>query len=119
MADRKWARVKRSGAHGLRRGAWYPVLNDRVTIVVLDVAKRAIPMDRTLLEFRDAAPDVWSIVANEPDSSQGRRASEAALGGMYGVCPNCRERQNLTNGAEEATCESCGHLAPVDWDHPC
>lgn len=119
MADRKWARVKKVGAHGLRRGAWYPVLNDRPTIVVLDVAKRAVPMDRSLLEFRDAPPDAWSVVESDPQSSQGRRASESALNWTYGVCPHCRERQNLVKGEGDVTCESCGKPAPVDWENPC
>ena len=119
MSDRKWARVRRAGAHGLRRGAWYPVLNDRPSIVVLDVAKRVVPMDRTLLEFRDTAPDAWSIVANPPESSQARRASESAMGWTYGVCPQCRERQNLAEGDTEIVCEFCGATAGIDWEHPC
>ena len=119
MPDRKWARVKRAGAHGLRRGAWYPVLNDRPTIVVLDVAKRAIPMDRSLLDFRDTPPDSWSVVENDPDSTAGRRASEASLTWTYGVCPQCRERQNLEPGVSPLTCDDCGEESPVDWDHPC
>ena len=119
MADRKWARVKRAGAHGLRRGAWYPVLNDRPAIVVLDVAKRAIPMDRTLLDFRDDPPGAWSVVKNDPQSTQARRASESELEWTYGVCPHCRERQNLAEGETDATCQDCGKAAPVDWEHPC
>jgi len=118
-SKRQWARVKRSGAHGLRRGAWYPVVNDRPTIVVLDVAKRAIPMDRSLLDFRDDAPSQWSVVISDPQTSQARRASEAALEWTYGVCPACRERQNLIEGETDATCESCGQAAPIDWDNPC
>ena len=31
--ERKWARVKRAGAHGMRRGAWYAVLNENVKIM--------------------------------------------------------------------------------------
>lgn len=119
MAERKWARVKKAGAHGLRRGAWYPVLNDRPTIVVLDVAKRAIPMDRSLLDFREAAPDSWSVVQNDPGSTAGRRASESALNWTYGVCPNCRERQNLEPDTTPVKCTDCGKEARVDWENPC
>ena len=119
MAERKWARVKRAGAHGLRRGAWYPVLNDRPTIVVLDVAKRAVPMDRSLLDFRDRPPDSWSVVENDPASSAGRRASESSLTWTYGVCPHCRERQNLEPGVSPLRCEDCGETSPVDWENTC
>ena len=50
-----WARVRQTGAHGLRRGAWYAVVNDsKPTIVFLDVHRKNVAMDRTLLDLRPA-----------------------------------------------------------------
>src|SRR5438552_3892763 len=48
-----WARVGRAGAHLLRRGAWYPVVRISSShIVVLDVNRRNVPVDRRFLEIR-------------------------------------------------------------------
>jgi len=53
MTPKRWARVRATRAHGLRRGAWYTVVNDsKPGIVFLDVSKRNVAVDRSLLEFR-------------------------------------------------------------------
>jgi len=52
-----WARVGRPGAHLLRRGAWYPVVRISSShIVVLDVNRRNVPVDRRFLEIRYHPP---------------------------------------------------------------
>ncbi len=92
--QKKWARVKRAGAHGLRRGAWYVVLTDtKPTIVVLDVNKKAVPVDRTLLEFTTEKPHKWSVVRLDAKDDAPRRPSQAGLGMLYGVCqlPGARQ----------------------------
>src|SRR2546422_11752275 len=61
-----WARVGRTGAHLLRRGAGYPVVRISSShIVVLDVNRRNVPVDRRVLEIRYHPPDGWSIVRYE------------------------------------------------------
>src|SRR2546427_774867 len=62
-----WARVGPAGAHTLRRGAWYPVVRiSSSNIVVLDVNRHNVPVDRRLLEIRYHAPERWTIVRCEP-----------------------------------------------------
>src|SRR2546426_10196511 len=52
-----WARVGKPGAHLLRRGAWYPVVRVSSShIVVLDVNRRNVPVDRRFLETRRHPP---------------------------------------------------------------
>ena len=76
---KRWARVRRTGAHGLRRGAWYAVVNDsKPTIVFLDVHRRNVAMDRTLLDVRDDPPSMWSVVrGGGRRRSRNRRAARA------------------------------------------
>jgi ribosomal protein S27AE len=116
----KWARVCRSEAHGLRRGAWYPVVGDADnSLVILDVNKSNRPASRASLEIRDNKPEHWSVVRRDPDQEAAQRASSAKLGPVYAVCPNCRERVVLAGREETYRCPECGAEYPVDWENPC
>jgi hypothetical protein len=116
----KWARVAREEAHGLRRGAWYPVVGDTESLLVLlDVNKSNRPVNRTSLEFTEDKPTRWSIVRRQPEERAALRASTAQLGPVYGVCPLCRARVAIADGAEQASCPRCKEVSKVDWDHPC
>jgi hypothetical protein len=120
MTPKKWARVRRAGAHGLRRGAWYAVVNDsKPNVVFLDVNKRNVAMDRTLLEFADERPSRWSVVERGASEPAAQRASDANLDPTYGVCPACRNRANLAPGQTTQRCPGCGEEFGVDWEHPC
>jgi hypothetical protein len=117
---KKWARVKHAGAHGLRRGAWYMVLTDTTpTIVVLDVNKKAVPADRTLLEFTSEKPHKWSVVRHDAKDGAPGRASQAGLGMLYGVCPSCRGRAKLAPDDTQKKCPVCDLLFEIDWGSSC
>ncbi|UCF39636.1 MAG: hypothetical protein JSW43_07750 [Gemmatimonadota bacterium] len=120
MTAKKWARVKQNGAHGLRRGAWYPVVNDKKPdLLIVDVNKKNVPVSRGLVEVSDDAPKRWSVVAWDAADRGSRRASESRYGLVYGVCPACRARVTLEEQADHATCSECGGEFEVDWDHLC
>jgi len=88
------------------------------TIVFLDVNRRNVAMDRTLLDFKDSPPDAWSVVSlDEPVAA--RRSDWVDLDATYGVCPQCRARTNLPIGATHEVCDNCGGEFGIDWDHPC
>lgn len=114
--ERKWARVKRAGAYGLRRGAWYRVLNEsKSTIVVLDVNKKAIPADRSMFDFTTEKPRKWSVVRLDPQKDAAEMASDAGLGPLYGVCPNCAGRAILKPDDTQLKCRVCELLFEIDW----
>ena len=120
MSPSRWARVSHGEAHGLRRGAWYPVVSESNSVlVILDVNKSNRPVNRANLEFSDERPTQWSVVRRSPDREAARRAAEASLGPVYGVCPNCRSRTMLNGREESFTCPECQAEFPVDWDSPC
>nr|AKQ04660.1 hypothetical protein [uncultured Gemmatimonadetes bacterium Rifle_16ft_4_minimus_7] len=118
---RKWARAKGAGAHDLRRGAWYLVVNDSLpAVVVLDVRKNNVPVPRSMLDIIEEKPSKWSVVKWQETQRGARRASEENLGLVYGVCPSCGERGKLEPpGAAQLTCVHCHGTFPVDWEHPC
>jgi hypothetical protein len=109
-----WARVGRPGAHLLRRGAWYPVVRISSShIVVLDVNRRNVPVDRRFLEIRYHPPERWSIVRCEPREIQ-RVGRLFPL--TYAVCPACRHRQAFESDVKEMVCERCKKAATLAWD---
>jgi len=118
---RTWARARGAGAHGLRRGAWYLVVNDsQPGVVFLDVRKSNVPVPRGMLFLSEEKPSKWSVVKWEETQRGARRASEENLGLVYGVCPACGERGKLEPpGVAELRCVHCHGTFPVDWEHPC
>jgi hypothetical protein len=120
-AARKWARAKGAGAHGLRRGAWYLVVNDsQPAVVLLYVRKTNVPVPRSMLDIAEAKPNKWSVVKWQETQRGARRASDHELGLLYAVCPSCGERGAIEpHDAAQLTCASCGGTFALDWEHPC
>jgi hypothetical protein len=101
MADIGWARTHGSRAEkeGLRRGAWYRIVEDSgKPWVVLDIHHVEIRIARDDLEIRKDPPKTWSVV-REP----------------HLVCPGCARRHVASEGAKDAKCPECGRTYPVDW----
>jgi hypothetical protein len=114
LQPKGWARVGPSGAHALRRGAWYPVVRvSSSSIVVLDVNRQNVPVDRRFLELRHHPPERWSVVQCDPSAL--RRVGRI-FPLTYGVCPACRHRQGFQERPNELNCDRCHQKAPVAWD---
>ncbi len=120
-AGRKWARAKGAGAHGLRRGAWYLVVNDsQPAVVLLNVRKTNVPVPRSMLDISETKPDRWSVVQWQETQRGARRASDHELGLLYAVCPSCGERGAIEpHDATQLTCATCKGTFALDWEHPC
>lgn len=116
----RYARVSQEEAHGLRRGAWYAVVGDGESdLVLLDVNKSNRPVSSSSLDFADEKPTKWSVVRRDPEEHAALRASSVKLGPVYGVCPLCRARVAIAPNAAEAHCPRCKEVSEVDWDNPC
>jgi hypothetical protein len=114
LQPKGWARVGPAGAHTLRRGAWYPVVRmSSSNIVVLDVNRRNVPVDRRLLEIRYQPPERWTIVRCEPRLIE-RIGRIFPL--TYAVCPACRHRQAFGADSKRLTCDRCHNSAILAWD---
>ena len=101
MADVGWARSRgdRAEGQGLRRGAWYRIVEDpKKEWVVLDVHHVEVRVPRSDLEIRGESPKNWSVV-REP----------------HLVCPGCHARYVLPEGPKDAKCPECGRNYPIDW----
>lgn len=116
-----WARVyptfNQSFSKALRRGAWYPVVeNDKPDRISILMGSRPVEVPRRLLEFRRDRPKHFSVIDRVGYTPPGRRRrSEYNLGKRYAVCPICAKRQALLGHPDEKKCSRCGHLGEVGW----
>jgi hypothetical protein len=117
---RQWGRLKRADGHGLRRGAWYPVLDEsQQDVVTLDVNRQSVAVDRSIIELTSDKPHKWSVVRWSPREDEAKLAAQANLGPTYGVCPNCRGRANLNATDTQRKCQVCELLFEIDWGSSC
>lgn len=108
----KWARLKGDAKVGLRRGAWYKVIELLPREVVVDAGRKKVRVPRVLIELARRPTPRWSIVR----APTGGRRLPAAWGGRYVVCPSCRERAPLPEHAtNELRCPKCNGLFPLEW----
>lgn len=101
MADLGWARSRGQNAEkeGLRRGAWYRVVEDSgKSWVVLDVHHVEVRVPKDDVDVKRDAPKTWSVV-HEP----------------HLVCPGCHQRRHLAGQPKDVKCAECGNTYPVDW----
>ena len=118
MTSPQWARLDKSGADLLRRGAWYPVVREAAPgELVLQVDRQEVTVASDLVRLRSDPPSHWAVV---------RRAGVmrptwggAPVSPTYAVCPHCNERQDFAQRPEELECGRCGQTAPVDWSEVC
>ena len=117
MMSQIWARVRKEGAHILRRGAWYNVLREpKNGIVLLEINKQIVPMNEQFVTLSRQRPAKWSVVARETADYGARRASMTGrLEPTYAVCPHCRTRTNVDHSMTETACPKCGNTYEVDW----
>ena len=114
---RGWARAKPAGAHIMRLGAWYQIVDERnPSLIVLDIARRTVPVPRDLVEITREAPVQFSVVYRSLDDHNPARGTPGDVGLTYAVCPSSSTRVPLAGQPEHLECPSCGQLHPVDWE---
>ena len=115
-----WARVypttKRTRAKSLRRGAWYPVVNNELPDrVSLQMGTKAVAVPRSILEIRQFRPEHFSVVNRAEYQDAPNRKSVYNLGKVYAVCPACSQRLALWGEPQTKACTKCGHKGDVGW----
>jgi DNA-directed RNA polymerase subunit RPC12/RpoP len=116
-----WARCLDNVADVLRRGAWYPILEETSDgKVVIEVRKRPVRVSRIDVAVRDVPPDRWSIVVRTGvlrPTLGGREGEDLTT--TYAVCPHCQERQDFTGKPDNLKCARCKRESKVDWSETC
>jgi hypothetical protein len=94
-------------------------VNEAGSIVILDVSKKNVPVDRASVEVAERQPEKWSVVKWDPAGPIPRRISHENLPLTYGVCPNCRARAELQDHHNTMECPQCKLKSEVDWVNTC
>jgi hypothetical protein len=105
----------------LRRGAWYPIVEETSDgKVVVEVRKKPVRISRIDVAVRHTPPDRWSIVSRigllRPTLG-GREGEEVTT--TYAVCPYCHERQDFSGRPGSLKCSRCATESKVDWSETC
>ena len=84
MARRGWARITDSVADILRRGAWYPVVDETPDgHVVVDVRQGVqVRLKREDVTMRSEPPTTWSVVVRTGVLRPTLGGSNSSLGGL-------------------------------------
>jgi len=121
MASKKgWVRVHDSVADILRRGAWYPILEETGDgHVIVDCYKRRVRLSTADVQVRSDVPDHWSVVVRTGVLRPTLGGQKTGVTTTYAVCPTCQQRQEFTGKPDTLGCAKCGRQAPVDWSQVC
>jgi hypothetical protein len=122
MAPSRWARITDSVADILRRGAWYPVVEETADgHVVVEVRSRgSVRLSRSDVTIRQQPPDQWGVVTRTGvlrPTLGGQQGSEVVT--TYGVCPHCQERQEFEGKPARLKCSRCGRESAVASSETC
>jgi hypothetical protein len=96
------------------------VNRSRPDFLVVDVAKKNVPIPRDAVDLREVRPASWSVVVWKERDPGMQRVSDAGFALSYAVCPACRCRVELPTGEPTTmTCPSCAGEFDFDWVNPC
>lgn len=112
-AIRGWATGTTGQADVLRRGAWYPVLEESDDAVVLEVDHQPLRVPRTDVRMRPDRPNTWSVVVRTGVMRPTLAGQKLVT--SYAVCPDCTGRQEFDGEPESMMCTRCRRAAKVDW----
>jgi hypothetical protein len=113
VIEQQWARVKGAATGGgLRRGAWYRVvqLSSREAVVAVETQEVRLP--RGALEFASVRPHIWTLVPTPATA----RGMAVRAGELYAVCPGCRSRAPLAGSPQSLRCPRCKDTYKVGWE---
>lgn len=107
----QWARLQTDLNIEIRRGAWYRIRRIGSLQAVIEVRGQQFAVPVAFLEVIDKPPREWTVVPRPRDAVH----MPASWGDRYGVCPSCRERQQIVGRPRRMTCSRCRGGFQVGW----
>jgi hypothetical protein len=107
----QWARPPADVNRGLRRGAWYRVIDVTPQAVIVDVNHIAHVLPREGVDIVATPPRYWSIVPRPADAVR----VPDDWGDHYALCPACRNRTVIKSRAAMLRCPRCAGAFRIDW----
>ena len=112
MNELQWGRPRGTDNLGLRRGAWYRVVNLTRQEAVVEVNRHHVAVPRVSLTIVSAPPRSWTVVTRPRDVKH----LPADWGQYYAVCPSCRTRAPLKTAPDAMRCPQCAGTFRVGWE---
>jgi hypothetical protein len=98
----------------LRRGAWYPIVEEGADgSVVIEVDHVPTRFRQEDIRIRRDPPTRWSIVVRT--GVMRPTLAGPKLVTTYAVCPDCTGRQEFEGHPDTLMCVRCRRAAEVDW----
>ncbi len=120
MATFGWARCTDNVADVLRRGAWYPIVEESADgHVVVEVRGKRVRLSVADISLRREQPRHWSIVVRTGVLRPTLGGQGKEVVNTYAVCPQCHHRQDFDGKPATMVCARCGLVVPVDWSETC
>jgi len=120
MATQGWAQCTDKLADVLRRGAWYPILEELSNgMVALEVQHTRVELKRSDLRIRREPPSQWSVVVRTGVMRPTWSGANSGNSTTYAVCPSCTERQYFEGKPLSLQCGRCHQIAAVNWNESC
>lgn len=114
-AIRGWATGVPGKGDRLRRGAWYPILEETPAEVTIEVDYQPLRLTRDEVRIRPDRPTEWSVVVRTGVMRPTLAGQKVVT--SYAVCPDCTARQEFEGEPESMMCARCRRAAKVDWDN--
>jgi hypothetical protein len=109
-----WATAAPGHADVLRRGAWYPVVEETDDgHLLVEVDFQPIRVRQADVVVRPEKPEAWSIVVRTGVLRPTLTGQKLVT--RYAVCPDCGGRQEFEGEPQTLICERCRRAAKVDW----
>jgi hypothetical protein len=89
---RVFAAARLSQAPETRRGAWYPVVSEGRSRVVLEVNGKRVDLAKAAVEVRAKRPDKFTVVYRSANDQAPPVPKGTDPGRVYAVCPDCAKR---------------------------
>jgi hypothetical protein len=112
---RVFAAARLSQAPETRRGAWYPVVSEGRSRVVLEVNGKRVDLAKAAVEVRAKRPDKFTVVYRSANDQAPPVPKGTDPGRVYAVCPDCAKRTRLFGEPQTLQCPVCRHEGVIAW----
>ena len=112
---RVFAAARLSQGPETRRGAWYPVVSEGRSRIVLEVNGKHVDLAKTAVEVRPNRPDKFTVVYRSANDKAPPVEKGADPGRVYAVCPECAKRTRLFGEPQTLQCPACRHEGVIAW----
>jgi hypothetical protein len=112
---RVFAAARLSQSAQTRQGAWYQVVSEGRSRIVLEVNGKRVDFAKNAVEVRPAKPDKFTVVYRTARDHAPPIPQGSDPGRVYAVCPNCAKRTRLFGEPQTLLCPACRHEGVIAW----